>query len=482
MAVSAGDIDLELIERTSIISAANEVFSGAFRDRKSWASWFSFMKTMFGLRMGAKDLALFQHCTSRQAPRSGGYKECWVVVGRRGGKSFILGYIATYLAIFRNWFKYLQSGERATILVVASDRKQGRVIFRYILGLLKSTPETAAMVERDTADQIYLVNQISIEIATASYRSLRGYSVAACLCDEIAFWRSEESANPDEEVIAAVRPAMSNLPGSVLLCASSPYSRRGAMWNAYKRHFGKEDSATLVWQAETRAMNPSIDQSIIDDAMEADEASALAEYGARFRLDIDSLISREAIDAVTVRSRIELPPVRSNVYHGFCDPSGGSSDSMTLGIAHNEYRGGVDYAVLDALLEVKPPFSPAEVVSAFSAMLNRYWISTVIGDRYAGEWTVEAFAKRGIEYTHSDESKSELYVNVLPHINSRRVELLDHKRMADQLVSLERRTGRGTGRDTVDHPPGGHDDVANAASGALWQVLKEPDLSIWTRM
>jgi hypothetical protein len=323
---------------------------------------------------------------------------------------------------------------------------------------------------------------VAIEIATASYRSLRGYSVAACLCDEIAFWRCEESANPDEEVIAAVRPAMSNLPGSLLLCASSPYSRRGALWNSYKRHFGKED-ATLFWQGSTRTMNPSIDQSIIDDAMEADEASALAEYGARFRLDIDSLISREAIDAVTVRSRIELPPVRSNVYHGFCDPSGGSSDSMTLGIAHNEYREGLDYAVLDALLEVKPPFSPAEVVSAFSATLTRYWISTVVGDRYAGEWTVEAFAKRGIEYTHSEDSKSEIYVNVLPHINSKRVELLDNSRMATQFVALERRTGRGSGRDVVDHQPGGRDDVVNAAAGVLWQILKEPDLmSIWGRL
>jgi len=31
---------------------------------------------------------------------------------------------------------------------------------------------------------------------------------------------------------------------------------------------------------------------------------------------------------------------------------------------------------------------------------------------------------------------------------------------------LERRTARG-GRDSVDHPPNAHDDVANGAAGAL---------------
>jgi hypothetical protein len=32
---------------------------------------------------------------------------------------------------------------------------------------------------------------------------------------------------------------------------------------------------------------------------------------------------------------------------------------------------------------------------------------------------------------------------------------------------LERRTGRGTGRDVIDHPRALHDDLANAVAGAL---------------
>ena len=45
--------------------------------------------------------------------------------------------------------------------------------------------------------------------------------------------------------------------------------------------------------------------------------------------------------------------------------------------------------------------------------------------------------------------------------------LVDDDRLVRQLIGLERRTGRGTGRDIIDHPPGAHDDLANAAAGAL---------------
>ena len=51
-----------------------------------------------------------------------------------------------------------------------------------------------------------------------------------------------------------------------------------------------------------------------------------------------------------------------------------------------------------------------------------------------------------------------------------RVALLDMPVLRAQLIGLERRVARG-GRDSVDHAPGGRDDVANAAAGALVNVL-----------
>jgi hypothetical protein len=203
-------------------------------------------------------------------------------------------------------------------------------------------------------------------------------------------------------------------------------------------------------------------ESVITQAYEEDEASASAEYGALFRRDIEVFVSREAVEAVVIAGRVELPPEEGKTYRGFVDPSGGSADSMTLAIAHRDR----DRAVLDCLREVKPPFSPDAVVQEFCGLLKSYGVTVVLGDRYAGEWPPERFRTHGVVYQVSEKTKSEIYLDTLPLLNSHRVELLDDSRLKAQLLGLERRTSRA-GRDSVDHAPNGHDDVANAVAGAL---------------
>jgi len=161
---------------------------------------------------------------------------------------------------------------------------------------------------------------------------------------------------------------------------------------------------------------------------------------------------------------------------GFVDPSGGSADSMTLAVGHREDT----VVVVDAVREVKPPFSPEDVVDEFATLLKRYRIVKVTGDRYAGEWPREQFRKRGISYEPAAKPKSDLYRDLLPAINSRRVDLLDHPRLVNQLASLERRTARG-GRDSIDHAPGAHDDIANAVAGvsAMFARLSTYNMLAW---
>jgi len=350
--------------------------------------------------------------------------------------------------------------------VIAADRRQARTAFRYIAGLLRSVPMLADMVEEETSDRIALGNGVEIEVSTASFRSTRGFTYAAVIGDEIAFWRNEDSANPDEEIIKAIRPGLSTIPGAMLLLASSPYAQRGVLYTTVRRHFGKDGARVVVWKAGTAEMNPALDPAIIAEAYEDDPAAAAAEYGGEFRADIAGYVTREVVDQCTAPGRFEVPRISSHRYVAFVDPSGGSSDSMMLAIAHAEQDGQVKRAVLDAVREVKPPFSPEAVVDEFCALLRSYGIARVKGDRYGGEWCREPFRKHGIAYDLSEKAKSDLYRDLLPILNSGRAELLDLPRLAAQLCGLERRTARG-GRDSIDHPPGGHDDVANAVAGAL---------------
>ncbi len=448
----------------TIIDALGDpsLFAPHFRG-DTWGAWRSFLKALFALPMDETEMATYRLHTARQDAPETPFKEAALVIGRRGGKSRTLALIATYLATFRDYSEHLAPGEMATVAVIAADRRQARVIFRFCDGLLHAVPMLAAMIAEQTAETITLNNRVVIEIHTASFRVTRGYNFAAVLADETAFWRSEDSANPDEEIFKALRPGLATIPGSILLNASSPYRKRGVLHAAYARHFGKEGARVLVWQAPTLAMNPRLDPAIITEAYEDDPEAAASEYGAEFRSDLADYVPRTIVDAATVPGRHEISPVRAWSYTAFVDPSGGTgSDSMTLAIAHKEG----EKAILDCVREIRPPFSPESATIEFALLLKSYRVSRVTGDRYGGEWPRERFRTHGIDYDLSNDSKSEIYQAFLPALNSGKVELLANTRLTMQLCALERRTTR-SGRDSIDHPPGGHDDVANAAAGAL---------------
>ena len=60
-----------------------------------------------------------------------------------------------------------------------------------------------------------------------------------------------------------------------------------------------------------------------------------------------------------------------------------------------------------------------------------------------------------------------------------KVELPDNPSLVNQFASLERRTSRA-GRDVVDHPPGGRDDVANAVAGACLLAFDRAAPALWS--
>ena len=147
---------------------------------------------------------------------------------------------------------------------------------------------------------------------------------------------------------------------------------------------------------------------------------------------------------------------------------------MALAIAHRERDGRV---VLDVLREIPPRFSPSAAVAELVALVRRYRITRVYGDRFGGEFVREMF--RPILYELSEQTKSEIYQNTLPLINSGMVRLLDIPKLVTQLCQLERKVGSAS-RETIDHPKGAafHDDLANAAAGALLMASSKPQLIV----
>jgi hypothetical protein len=442
----------------------DQLFAAAMRRGADWSNWKTFLKALFGFPLSDLEMPVYTQHTGRTDRVGEAFNEAAVIVGRRGRKSFVLAAIATFLAAFYDYSQWLAPNERATVMVIAPDRRQTRTIIRFIRGLLAG-PMLADLVERETAEAIDLTNGVTIEVVTASYRSVRGYAVCAALIDETAMLPTDDSAEPDYALLDALRPAMALLPTAMLIYASSPYAKRGCLYDAFNRHWGRNGAETLVWKADTRTMNPGVRPSVIEAAYARDPVSASAEYGAEFRDDVSQWVSREIIAAAVVPGRGDLPRQAGVAYRAFCDPSGGSSDSMTLAIGFVDPRDD-RRAIVAAVREWLAPFDPDAATREAAELLKAYGVNVVCGDHYAGEWPRARFAANGVDYRTSDRSKSEIYLEAVVIFTGRRAELPDGPKLVNQLAALERKTSR-SGRDVVDHPRSGHDDVANAVCGLL---------------
>ncbi|HEY6676325.1 MAG TPA: hypothetical protein VIZ87_06020 [Terrimicrobium sp.] len=427
---------------------------------ETWSGWRPMLLACMGEPLEPSELEIFRRFTGRDQSPSAPVDEAVFVIGRRGGKDRTASVLAAYFAGLCDHSSVLAPGEKAVLIVLAPDTRQAKVQLDYIEGAFQASPILAQRMVNRTADTLELDNNVLIEVRSASFRRIRGVTSIAVIASEAAFWLSEESSNPDTEILNAIRPSLATTRGPLIII-SSPYARRGEVWSLYDRHFGeKGDPRVLVVQGSSRDFNPTLPQEVIDRAYQADPASAAAEYGGQFRTDIERFITIEALRDCLEPGVGERAPEKQKSYIAFTDPSGGSGDSFGLAIAHVEG----DTVVLDCIRERRSPFSPEQVVGDFADTLKSYRISRVVGDRYGGVWPAEQFKKCGIIYEASDRTKSQLYFDLLPLINSSQIRLIDNDRLVHQLVSLERRTARG-GRDSIDHPPGARDDVANAVAG-----------------
>lgn len=197
----------------NIIKAIKDktLFRPYFEDLDTWNLWLTLLKGAFALPMSKKELKDFRKHTGRKKPPKKEVETLVISAGRRSGKSYMASIIACFLALFRNYKEILSPGEYGIIQIIAADKSQAHVIFRYISAILNENPIFASMIEAETKVAITLSTRVIIEVQTCSFRSLRGRTLVACICDELAFWYSE-GARADIEVIRAIQPAMLTIP------------------------------------------------------------------------------------------------------------------------------------------------------------------------------------------------------------------------------------------------------------------------------
>jgi len=430
---------------------------------------------IFGLPMTPDMLAIYQECTRGLVAPAAQFARAFIAAGRGAGKTLLAAFIVVYIAASRDYHAILGPGELATAALFCPDRRQARVAMRFIKGILKSVPMLRTLIVAETLESVTLSTGCVIEVHTSSYKSSRGYGYAVVVIDECAFLPTDDAAQPDTELVRAVTPGLARVPGSLLLCISSPYAKRGVLWSAFQKWHGVENAPVLCWQAPTRVMNPTIAQETVDEALADDPAAARSEWLAEFRDDLESFIDTETLERCVIPARVQCAPKLGMHYTVAFDAALGgtaSGDSFTACALHQEG----DHMVIDHLIEVRPKFNPNAVIDRLVAeLVQPYGATVVYSDRFAKDFVTDRLGLHGITHQPTQFDRSAAYINALPWFSSGRVELPDPaasvtaQRCLAQFRNLQRRTG-STGKDSIDHPRSGNDDLANVVALAISQA------------
>jgi hypothetical protein len=431
------------------------------------------LKAAYGLPLTAEERELFTRCTGLAEYPGHAFDEVVALCGARSGKdAYIATPIIVYEAIFGDAEQHLGKGERATCVLIAQDQKSTRTAYGYCRDYVLGSALLKTMIEEVREQELRLTNRTIIACFASSAKSVRGWSIPAGVMDELGFYRLEAGASTDSEVQTSIRRGGVGFPSQKLVKISTPYMKSGVLWADFQDYYGKPNPDVLVWQAPTLLMNPTIDAARLQRERRKDPTRHAREYEAMFSDDLAAFLAEAWLDAAVVDGRYELAPRAGIAYVATADTTGGSTDTFTLSICHAEDSGRIVQDLIKGWTGSRTAkVDLGGVVAEIAETVRRYGLTEVSGDRYAGAWVTEAFAKAGIAYRAATMDKSRAYLESEPLFSSGRVELLDHPAMRREFGLLERRLRPG-GKSVVDHPRGSHDDYANATALGIAQTAQ----------
>ena len=439
------------------------------------------LKAIYGLPLeGDEERDVYARCTGQREYVARNYGEVTVVAGRRSGKdSRIAVPIVLYEAVYGG--HAIAKGEVGVIPLFAQDGEATVTAFTYARDYVIQTPGLERFLDADHAKRLVLRSAtgqpMEVRCLPCTGRAVRGQSVPAAVLDEVGFYRTDSGKPLDRQVQEAVRAAMLTFrraghPRLVKISTPGLGGQVGVLWEDYKRYWGKPPDDVLVWHAPTSLMNPTLGPAELESDRRKNPLVARRELDAEFIAAVEgAFLDQDRILACARADAAALAPESRWRYVAHVDPSGGGADEFALAIGHSEdgHEVRIDCLVARARA-VGAPVELTAAVAEYAALLRHYRVAVVTGDKYAGDWVAQEFRKHGIAYTAAEKSKSQLYREAKPFFNEGRVEMPADTALIGQLGGLEERVRPGGRVPTVDHPPGGHDDRANAVCGVIAEL------------
>lgn len=423
------------------------------------------------------------------------YHQLVALIGRRAGKTTALAATVTvYEAMLGGHEDYagLMVGKVACFLI-SQDLRHAEETQSIIRNIISTSPLLEKEVRATTADWITLKNGIVIGTASPTVKSVRGWAVPVVIMDEVGVWyKTVEAANPDYEVERAVRFSQIQFPHYKRIIISSPYIKKGLLYDRFTKYWQRPHSDMLVYYAPTAVVAPAkvdgrpfITRARLLQEREEDAEAFERESLARFVDALAGFLSPTLLEEARAHGVQERAPTSHHTYVAAMDPAF-RRDAFAFTIGHFEQGKGF---VQDVIRSWQAPSSeeklnPVPILAEIAPLVHDYNVTGVASDQYQLESLTQLAAQHGITLYGVDftgRSKAKIMGSLQQLVNQKRISLLDDSRQMQQLKELERRYG-SLGNVQIAAPKGSHDDAATVLAlcvhESLWVSEPKPEQPI----
>lgn len=222
---------------------------------------------------------------------------CVAVCGGRGGKSLLAAWRLVYLAATLP--VKLSPGEQAFAIIVAPDQRLAEQTLRYCVGIAREWfPEKGRVTEESSLGFTLVRAQAGAEAdkwgddrvrfavlpASQGGKAQRGRALVGAILDEAAFFRGEDSAINDKDVLDAVTPRV--IVGGEVIVTTTPWSRAGEVYELFERNFSHPIDAVVAHAPTWELRSDERILAQIEREKTRDPWNYSREFGAEF-LDRD---------------------------------------------------------------------------------------------------------------------------------------------------------------------------------------------------
>jgi hypothetical protein len=399
-------------------------------------------------------------------------KRRWLVlrVGRRGGKSSTLCRMAVVEVLYGDY--PIPPGDVGYWAFISTSREEASARLVTIKAILDAIRVKYRPVENGV---IVEGRNVGFKTYVATIAGVSGFTAIGFTADELAKWKDKDTgANPANEVLKSLKPAMATVPNSRGILSSSPFSTL----DAHAEAFDAGDSENqMCAHAPTWVANPTITEAMTRE-LEEDESTRLREYGA---VPVSSgtqyFYDHAAIDRAAKPWEMPLRAEFGMVVSGGAD-FGFVSDSAAMAI--NQRMGDWNKArcrIAD-LDEVSPgpgvPLKPGPVVQRFAAQLKMHCLDAVMADHHYKMSIVEHLDEHGLGFIDAPSDVAQPFIRSRVLLNGERLDLpggtLGTKLVKQMKQTMWRPTPNGALSIILPRKPGaGHCDLLSASVLAIWQ-------------